>query len=225
MRLRKLLRPARTHPGLLAGCAAGFLCAWIVPGAAPALVRGVIAWNSAVVVFLAMTWIVMLRGGRETMRYRAAHYDASDWVLLLLCIFAVIASLVAITSMVVGIRDMPTERKIMRLVLSVVTVVASWLFLHTVLALHYAHQYYWPRRQPGQPDAHRGGLEFPGGESPDYMDFLYFSFVLGATSQTSDVAITGRPIRRLAMLHGTLAFAFNTLLLALTINVAASLLQ
>ena len=113
----------------------------------------------------------------------------------------------------------------MRLVLSVVTVVASWLFLHTVLALHYAHQYYWPKRQPSHPDAHHGGLEFPGGESPDYMDFLYFSFVLGATSQTSDVAITGKQIRRLAMLHGTLAFAFNTLLLALTINVAASLLQ
>lgn len=213
------------HPGLLAGCAAGFLCAWVMPGGAPALVRSVFAWDASVLVFLIMTWTVMLRGGRETMRYRAAHYDTTDSVLLLLCIVAVIASLVAITSMVVGIRDMPAERKILRLVLSVVTVVASWLFLHTVLALHYAHQYYWPKRQPGHPDTHHGGLEFPGGEPPDYMDFLYFSFVLGATSQTSDVDITGRPIRRLAMLHGTLAFAFNTLLLALTINVAASLLQ
>ncbi|HLY07146.1 MAG TPA: DUF1345 domain-containing protein [Rhizomicrobium sp.] len=225
MRLRRLLRPARMHPGLLAGCAAGFLCAWVVPGRAPALVRGVFAWDALVLVFLALTWTVMLRGGRETMRYRAAHYDASDWVLLLLCIVAVIASLVGITSMVVGIKDMPTERKILRLVLSVVTVVGSWLFLHTVLALHYAHQYFWPRRQSGHPDSHHGGLEFPGGEAPDYLDFLYFSFVLGACSQTSDVAITSKPIRRLATLHGTLAFAFNTLLLALTINVAASLLQ
>src|SRR5438105_8906866 len=158
------------------------------------------------------------------MRYRAAHYDASDSVLLLLCIVAVIASLVAITSMVVGIRDMPTERKIMRLVLSVVTVVASWLFLHTVLALHYAHHYYWPKHRAGDPTAHHGGLEFPGGDTPDYLDFMYFSFVLGACSQTSDVVITGKQIRRLAMLHGTLAFAFNTLLLALTVNLAASLL-
>jgi uncharacterized membrane protein len=213
------------HPGLLAGCGAGFLCAWAVPGGAPPLVRGVFAWDALVMVFLVMTWTVMLRGGRETMRYRAAHYDASDWVLLLLCIVAVVASLVAITSMVVGIRDMPTGHKILRLVLSVVTVVGSWLFLHTVLALHYAHQYFWPRRRPGQPDTHHGGLEFPGGEAPDYLDFLYFSFVLGACSQTSDVAITSKSIRRLATLHGTLAFAFNTLLLALTINVAASLLQ
>lgn len=213
------------HPGLLAGCGAGFVCAWIIPGGAPALLRGVLGWDALVLVFLVLTWMVMLRGGHETMRYRAAHYDTSDSVLLLLCIVAVIASLVAITGMVVGIKDMPADRKIMRLFLSILTVVASWLFLHTVLALHYAHHYYWPKRQPGHPDSHHGGLEFPGGEAPDYLDFLYFSFVLGATSQTSDVAITGKQIRRLAMLHGTLAFAFNTLLLALTINVAASLLQ
>jgi uncharacterized membrane protein len=182
------------------------------------------AWDMLVLVFLATTWTVMLRGGRETMRYRAAHYDTSDSVLLVLCLLAVIASLVAITGMVVGLSAMPQGKKMFRLTLSVITVVGSWLFLHTVLALHYAHHYYWPRRKPGQPDAHHGGLEFPGGESPDYADFLYYSFVLGATSQTSDVAITSKSIRRLAMLHGTFAFAFNTLLLALTVNVAASLL-
>jgi uncharacterized membrane protein len=224
MTLRRLLRPARTHPGLLAGCAAGFLCAWILPGGAPALVRAVLAWDATVLVFLVLTWTVMLRGGHQTMRYRAAHYDASDSVLLLVCVVAVIASLVAITGMVVGIGNMPTERKILRLVLSVVTVVGSWLFLHTVLALHYAHQYYWPRRLAGHPETHHGGLEFPGDEAPDYLDFMYFSFVLGACSQTSDVAITSKTIRRLATLHGTLAFAFNTLLLALTVNIAASLL-
>ncbi len=212
------------HPGLLAGCVAGFAIAWINPAHVPTLLRGIMSWDMLVVVFLAATWTVMLRGGRETMRYRAAHYDTSDTALLVLCMIAVIASLVAITGMVVGIAAMPEHQKFLRLMLSVVTVVASWLFLHTVLALHYAHHYYWPKRKSGQPDVHHGGLEFPGGEAPDYSDFLYFSFVLGATSQTSDVAITSKPIRRLAMLHGTFAFAFNTLLLALTVNVAATLL-
>jgi uncharacterized membrane protein len=224
MRLRNLLRPARLHPGLMAGCAAAFLSAWLIPAPAPLLLRGIMAWDALVLVFLATTWTVMLRGGRETMRYRAAHYDTSDSVLLVLCMLAVMASLVAITGMVVGIGSMPEHKKVFRLTLSVITVVASWLFLHTVLALHYAHHYYWPKRKPGQPDGRHGGLEFPGGEPPDYADFLYFSFVLGATSQTSDVAITSKSIRRLAMLHGTFAFAFNTLLLALTVNVAASLL-
>ncbi len=224
MRWRSVLRPARTHPGLLAGCLAGFASIWVIPGGLSALVRAIIAWDVLVIVFLAATWLVMLRAGHETMRARAAHYDASDSVVMLLCVLAVIASLVAITGMVVGIGAMEPHKKILRLILSVITVVASWLFLHTVLALHYAHAYYWPRRKPGQPHALHGGLEFPGGEAPDYSDFLYFSFVLGATSQTSDVAITRKPIRRLAMLHGTLAFAFNTVLLALTVNLAASLL-
>ena len=224
MRLRNLLRPARLHPGLLSGCAAAFAFAWVIPAHVSLLLRGIMAWDMLVLVFLATTWTVMLRGGRETMRHRAAHYDTSDSVLLVLCVLAVVASLVAITGMVVGIGVMPEHKQVFRLTLSVITVVGSWLFLHTVLALHYAHHYYWPKRLPGQADAHHGGLDFPGGEAPDYADFLYFSFVLGATSQTSDVAITCKPIRRLAMLHGTFAFAFNTLLLALTVNVAASLL-
>lgn len=224
MRLRKLLRPARTHPGLVLGCAGGLACAGLIPAPFSPLLRGIIAWDVMVIVFLAVTWTVMLRGGRETMRYRAAHYDSADSVLLILCIVAVIASLVAIIGMVLGIGAMPEHRKIFRLVFSVVTVSGSWLFLHTVLALHYAHAYYWPKRRTGHPDGHHGGLDFPGGELPDYADFLYFSFVLGATSQTSDVQITGKPIRRLAMLHGVFAFAFNTVLLALTVNVAASLL-
>ncbi|HEY3639272.1 MAG TPA: DUF1345 domain-containing protein [Rhizomicrobium sp.] len=224
MRLHNVLRPARLHPGLLAGCLAGFAFAWLIPAGVPQLLRGIMAWDALVLVFLVTTWTVMLRGGRQSMRYRAAHYDASDWAVLVLCMFAVAASLVAITGMVVGIGAMPHGMKMFRLTLSVVTVVGSWLFLHTVLALHYAHHYYWPKRKAGQPETHHGGLEFPGGEPPDYTDFLYFSFVVGATSQTSDVAITSKPIRRLAMLHGTFAFAFNTLLLALTVNVAASLL-
>jgi uncharacterized membrane protein len=224
MRLRNLLRPARLHPGLLAGCAAWFVTAWLLPVGGFALLRGIIAWDALVIVFLATTWTVMLRGGRRSMRYRAAHYDASNSVVMILCILAVVASLVAITGMLAGIGEMPQQKKIFRLILAIVTVSGSWLFLHTVLALHYAHHYYWPRRISGQPDSRHGGLEFPGGEPPDYADFLYFSFVLGATSQTSDVAITCRPIRRLAMLHGTFAFAYNTALLALTVNVGASLL-
>jgi uncharacterized membrane protein len=89
-------------------------------------------------------------------------------------------------------------------------------------AVHYAHAYYWPKNDAT--GEHFGGLDFPGGEAPDYFDFLYFAFVMGATGQTSDVAITAKPIRRLATLHGVLAFAFNTVLLALTVNVAATLL-
>jgi uncharacterized membrane protein len=206
------------------GCAAGFVSILFIPVGLAPLVRGITAWDVLVIVFLISTWLVMLRAGHETMRARAAHYDTSDSVVMLLCMLAVVASLVAITGMVVGIGTMAPPQKILRLGLSIVTVVGSWLFLHTILALHYAHAYYWPRHKPGEPYAHHGGLDFPGDEPPDYSDFLYFSFTVGATSQTSDVAITRKAIRRLVTLHGTLAFAFNTVLLALTINLAASLL-
>ena len=89
-----------------------------------------------------------------------------------------------------------------------------------VFALHYAHEYYRPE-DPAS-DA-RGGLEFPGCPKPDYWDFLYFATSIGATSQTSDVAIRSRALRRLVMLHAVVSFVFNTMILALTVNLAASL--
>lgn len=92
--------------------------------------------------------------------------------MLALCHLAVVAGLVAVTGMVAGLAAMPEGEKMFRLILSVITVVGSWLFLHTVLALHYAHHHYWPWRKPGEPEAHRGGPEFPGSEAPDYANFL-----------------------------------------------------
>ena len=94
----------------------------------------------------------------------------------------------------------------------------SWAFIHTIFSLHYAHEFY------GESGA-VGGLAFPGGETePDYWDFVYFSFVIGMTSQVSDVGITNREIRRTAAAHGVVSFFFNAALLALTVNIAASAL-
>jgi uncharacterized membrane protein len=86
-------------------------------------------------------------------------------------------------------------------------------------ALHYAHDYYSPDHGS---DA-RSGLVFPACEEPDYWDFLYFSTSIGATSQTSDISIKSRALRRLVTLHAVVAFFFNTAVLALTVNIAASL--
>jgi uncharacterized membrane protein len=94
--------------------------------------------------------------------------------------------------------------------------VLSWVFIHTIFALHYAHDYY------GEYGAKQSGLNFPGDEPPDYWDFVYFSFVIGMTSQVSDVAVAGRPIRRTVIAHGVVSFFFNVALLALMVNLAAS---
>jgi uncharacterized membrane protein len=107
-----------------------------------------------------------------------------------------------------------TPRQTPQLVLAVATIVLTWSAIHTTFALHYAHDYYR--------GAKAGGLAFPGGEQPDYWDFVYFSFVIGMTAQVSDVDITDRLIRRTATVHGIVAFIFNTALVALMVNIAAS---
>jgi uncharacterized membrane protein len=92
----------------------------------------------------------------------------------------------------------------------------SWAFIHTIFALHYAHEFY---------DVTAGGLAFPQGSAdPDYWDFVYFSFVIGMTSQVSDVAVTSKELRRIVTAHGMLSFVFNAALLALTVNLAAGAL-
>jgi uncharacterized membrane protein len=98
-----------------------------------------------------------------------------------------------------------------------ITVVLSWSFLHTMFAVHYAHEYYaGPEDEPGK------GLEFPGHEPPDYWDFMYYSFVIGTACATADVNVTSRRIRRITALHCIVAFFFNTTILALTVNIGAS---
>ena len=103
------------------------------------------------------------------------------------------------------------------LILAMVTIVLSWAAVHTAFALHYAHEYYRGRKP--------GGLQFPSGdthEDADYWDFVYFSFVIGMTAQVSDVGITDKIIRRTATVHGIISFVFNTALMALMVNIAAS---
>jgi uncharacterized membrane protein len=100
--------------------------------------------------------------------------------------------------------------------LATTTIALSWAFIHTFFALHYAHDFY------GEHGAKQGGLNFPGDDEPDYWDFVYFSFVIGMTSQVSDVTVTSKPIRQTVAAHGIVSFFFNVTLLALTVNIAAS---
>jgi uncharacterized membrane protein len=108
------------------------------------------------------------------------------------------------------------------LALAASTTLVSWAVTQIVFTLHYAHEYYRPSA-PAAADLKRG-LDFPGESNPDYWDFLYFATSIGATSQTSDVAVRSRVLRRLVTLHCTLSFFFNAAVLALMINLAAGLI-
>jgi len=160
----------------------------------------------------------MFRADVAKMRWRASRQDDGAAVILILTVVAAVASLAAILLELLGVRSMPASVQTVRLSLAVITIVCSWCLVHTAFALHYAHEFYGDQGKRGQPC-----LEFPGNAEPNYVDFLYFAFVLGTTSQTSDVTIVSSPMRRLALAHGIIAFFFNTTLLALVINVAAGL--
>ena len=110
----------------------------------------------------------------------------------------------------------------MRVGLIAVTVALSWFMVQLIFALHYAHEYYAPDGDLSG-EAIAGGLEFPGDEPPDYWDFIHFAMVIGAAAQTADIAFTVKAMRRVGTLHCVFAFAFNTVIVALTINLLASL--
>jgi uncharacterized membrane protein len=162
-------------------------------------------------------WMIA-RSTVEDCHDHAALNDEGDWTILLLVIASAAASFICI-AVELPVLKSGTESVMLGIVITGLTVALSWTFTHTVFTLHYANVYY-------RPDADGpGGLTFPGHREPDYRDFLYYSFVIGCASQTGDVATVSRAMRHLTMVHGIVSFAFNTAILALTINVGASLVS
>jgi len=186
-------------------------------------IRALLGWDSACVAFLLMAWVVMgLADAQETRKSTLAQ-DQSNLMVLFIATTAAGVSLFAILFLLRYVKTSPPDVKAAYLALSVSAVAASWLVVHTLFAFHYAHSFYRGRAvQDGIRD--EGGIRFPGGALPHYVDFLYFSFVIGMTSQVSDVAITSHSVRRAALIHGMVSFAFNTLVLALTINIVAGII-
>src|SRR5262249_54202412 len=150
------------------------------------------------------------------MKRRAAAMDEGRIAILVLTAGAALASLAGI---VIELIDKGTAREAWHLMLAIATLALSWTLTHTIFALHYAHEFYTEKRYAD------GGLAFPGKDTPDYWDFMYFSLVIGMTSQVSDVAVTAKAIRRTVAAHGVVSFVFNAALLALTVNIAASALS
>nr|WP_064712228.1 DUF1345 domain-containing protein [Rhizobium bangladeshense] len=175
-------------------------------------------WNASAGVFIALSWRKMLRATVESIRKRAEDLDFSDTVLLALSIGAALASIAGIGLELHSIKEATPDVALVRAGGAVLTILISWVFLHTLFTIHYAHYFYG-----GADD--EGGLKFPDGiDEPRYWDFLYFSFTIGVAAQTADVAVSSTSMRKLTLLHAVLSFLFNTTILALAINVGASLL-
>ncbi|MDP1841473.1 MAG: DUF1345 domain-containing protein [Reyranella sp.] len=203
---------------LLLSFAAGLVLFVLLPGWIRLPTRLIVAWDLTAMIYIAASLWMFVHSTVETCRSRAALYDEGDWIILLLVIASAAASFGAIFAELPALRQ-PEHSVTLALILTGATVALSWTFTHTVFTLHYANVYY--RHDDDGP----GGLDFPGDRQPDYRDFLYYSFVIGCAAQTGDVATTSVAMRYLSLVHGIVAFTFNTAILALTINVGASLLS
>jgi uncharacterized membrane protein len=219
-----IVKTLRGHPRLLISVAIAVAAAIVLAVSPwPDLEwssRPLIVWNAFAISYLVLAFIMMARSDVATMRRRAAAQDEGAVFILLITSLAAVASLAAIAIELHGAGGGAGEKPF-RIGLAGATILCSWLFVHTSFALHYAHEFYGEGR-----DKEIGGLQFPKkGYEPDYWDFLYFAANFGAAAQTSDVQITSPAMRRLALAHTILSFLFNTTILALAVNVGASLLQ
>ena len=187
-------------------------------------VRLLLAWNAFAFIIFALCWVIMIFGDARTSVRQARIQDSSRTTIFIFVNLAALASLLAVILLLRSAHGGSSTVQAQAALLAGVTIILSWLLTHTVYALHYAHIYYQkddeaPERADGE------GLKFPGGKRPHFLDFAYFSFVIGMTCQVSDVQVTSPRVRRTALVHGLLSFVFNTIILAWSINLAAGLIK
>jgi uncharacterized membrane protein len=221
----RALRPILLRPRLIVGVLAALFIGFACPPDWRLATRLLLAWNGGVILYIALTSIMMLRDDLDRMRQRSSVQDEGRFVILVLSIVAAVASVAAIIAQLAATKDMHGLERTLHVTLAGTTIVTGWTFIHLTFALHYAHEYASERRRRADlPEKIRGGLDFVDTETPDYSDFLYFSFIIGVASQTADVAICSPMMRRIALAHGVVSFFYNTTIVALTINIAASLI-
>lgn len=180
-------------------------------------------WIACAATIIVMDWIIILSSHPREVRKIARLQDQSRTFLFLFIIAASVASLFAIILLLKSGKG--AEERSAHILLAIFSVIISWWLLHTIFTLRYAHLFYDTGNATDEGKKAVGGLGFPGNEEPDYLDFVYFSFIVGMTFQVSDVEISSRRIRRVCILHSLLSFAFNTAILALSINVISGMVS
>ena len=219
--MRKHLSETTAHRRLIYAIAAGVVAA-ALPVPVSEQSRALLAWCVGGAVFLGLSWWLAVTFDATRTRHRAQVQDQPGFVIFLLLVVSAFANTVAIALMLQHVKDLLAMQRLGHLGLSMAALAVSWLLIQTVFAFRYAHVYY---QEELHDETHHGGLEFPGKLAPDYFDFLYYAHVVGMTSQVSDVVVTTRRMRRLTLMHSVTSFAFNMLVLALSINLVAGAIQ
>lgn len=222
------LRHILNHIRLVGACVLGVATYLAMPATLDGSSRFLIGWNVGIVAFLVLLGIMWARSTHDTMRERARTLDEGRHTVLVLTMAAALCSLVAIVFELFNLGRADSSIVALHVGLSLSTIVTSWTFVNVVFTEHYAHGYYLEpqgaeiRAENRSPE--RRGLHFPDQPQPDYLDFLYFAITIGVANQTADVEIVSRGMRRLVLIHSVISYFFNTIILALTINIAASMI-
>jgi uncharacterized membrane protein len=199
---------------LAVGVAAGILGAAAAPGRYGATLKLIAGWDAAALAMAALAWSFIVRAPPPRTRVWAASTDPGRLVIGGLLILASAFSLLATGFALRGARTCPAEGRDLFLGLGLLAVAAAWVLTHTMYTLRYAHLYYRDGIE------REGGLAFPGGGHPAYLDFAYYAFTVGMCFQVSDVTITNPRLRRETLAHAVLSFLYNTVILAVALNVA-----
>lgn len=219
--IHKHLTETTAHQRLLYGGVVGVAVA-LAPLPMAIQSHGLLAWCLGSATYLILAWSLAVKFDAPRTRERAQAQDQPGVILFILLLLSAFASTAAIALMLQHVKDFSVMQRYGHLALSLAALAGSWLLIQTIFAFRYAHVYY---QIDGAGKRHNGGLVFPGKQDPDYFDFLYYAHVVGMTSQVSDVVVTSRQMRHLTLLHSVTAFAFNMLVLALSINLVAGAIQ
>jgi uncharacterized membrane protein len=179
------------------------------------LAQKMVWWDSFCMSLIILSCITFFTISSEQLCVQSSRQDESRFMIFIVILITTLASLLAVVLLITS-KSQLNASKDWELPIAIIGMMCSWILVHTIFTLRYAHLYY-DNTQKGE------GLDFPGDKDPDYLDFAYYSFVIGMTFQVSDVSIKTKRFRRLTLLHSLLAFAFNTVIVALTINIIAGL--
>ncbi|MGZ4968903.1 MAG: DUF1345 domain-containing protein [Methylobacter sp.] len=215
-----MLRHIKVRPRLMSTLMViGTLHFLLLPESWRTVTRLLTAWDFGIFLYLILISVMMSKSDVDTIRSRATAQDEGAIIILVFTIVTVMASLVAIVAELATAKAQ-NDTSHAHIILTGVTVILSWMFMQAMFALHYTHEYYIRSSKTDN-----GGLEFPDKNlQPDYWDFIYFSFIIGTAAQTADINIVSQSFRRLVTLHCVIVFFFNLIILALTVNIGASLL-
>ncbi len=219
----EMLNYLETRPRLLLSTLCATVVTFLLPSVLHLSARILCVWDTAMFCFLGLTWLMMVQTPPQIVRKKAQQRDVGRLIILSFIMAAATFSVIAIAFLIKDTKITTGWTLVLHVILAIGTIVGAWLLVHTIFALHYARTYYQDGYQSLQ-NCQLEKLNFPNELEPDYWDFLYFSFVIGMTSQVSDVQIVSRDLRRLSLGHGILSFFFNTAILAMSINIIAGLI-